>query len=171
MASPGKKYPKKEHHCTCGCEETGSKAASGGLDLEAIRLLTELMKEQGLAEVEMAQGDDYIHVRRAGVDTAAGVPMMAAPVAPPPAIEENAPTRPTKTIDSPMVGTFYISSSPEAKPFIAVGDTVGPETTVCIIEAMKVFNQIPAETSGRIVRFLVENGATVEFGQPLFAVE
>ncbi len=171
MASPDKKFSKKERHCTCGCEDTGCKTTSGGLDLEAIRLLTELMKEQGLAEVELAQGDDYIHVRRAGVDAASGIPMMAAPVAPPAAVEEKAPAKPVKTINSPMVGTFYLSSSPEAKPFVAVGDTVGPETTICIIEAMKVFNRIPAETSGKIVEVLIANGAAVEFGQPLFAIE
>ena len=70
-----------------------------------------------------------------------------------------------------MVGTFYVSSSPEAAAFIKVGDQVGPDTTICIIEAMKVFNEIPAETSGKIAAILVENGAPVEFGQPLFRLE
>ena len=75
------------------------------------------------------------------------------------------------TINSPMVGTFYTSSSPEAAAFVKVGDQVGPDTTVCIVEAMKVFNEIPAECSGKIAAVLVENGAAVEFGQPLFRVE
>ena len=74
-------------------------------------------------------------------------------------------------IKSPMVGTFYTASDPESPPFVKVGDHVGPETTVCIVEAMKVFNQIPAEVSGRIVTVLVENGASVEYGQPLFKVD
>jgi acetyl-CoA carboxylase biotin carboxyl carrier protein len=74
-------------------------------------------------------------------------------------------------IRSPMVGTFYAAANPESAPFVKVGDQVGPETTVCVIEAMKVFNEIPAESSGKIVAILVENGAPVEFSQPLFRVE
>ncbi|MEX0585021.1 MAG: biotin/lipoyl-containing protein, partial [Pirellulales bacterium] len=70
----------------------------------------------------------------------------------------------------PMVGTFYPAPSPEAPPFVKIGDHVGPETTVCILEAMKVFNEVPAEVSGRIVAVLVERGDPVEFGQPLFRV-
>jgi len=74
-------------------------------------------------------------------------------------------------IQSPMVGTFYTAADPESLPYVKVGDHVGAETTVCIVEAMKVFNQIPAEVSGRIVAVLVENGESVEFGQPLFKVD
>jgi acetyl-CoA carboxylase biotin carboxyl carrier protein len=75
------------------------------------------------------------------------------------------------TIDSPMVGTFYTASSPDAKAFANVGDKVGPDTVVCIIEAMKVFNEIKAETTGTIVKVLVENGDAVEFGQPLYTIK
>jgi acetyl-CoA carboxylase biotin carboxyl carrier protein len=74
-------------------------------------------------------------------------------------------------IKSPMVGTFYTAPDPDSPAFVKVGDHVGPDTTVCIVEAMKVFNQIPAEASGRIIAVLVENGAPVEFGQPLFKVD
>ena len=74
-------------------------------------------------------------------------------------------------IKSPMVGTFYAAPNPESPAYVKVGDHVGPETTVCIVEAMKVFNQIPAEVSGKIVAVLVENGEPVEFGQPLFKVD
>ena len=74
-------------------------------------------------------------------------------------------------IRSPMVGTFYAAADPDSPPYVKVGDHVGPETTVCIVEAMKVFNQIPAEVAGRIIAVLVENGAPVEYGQPLFKVE
>jgi len=74
-------------------------------------------------------------------------------------------------VKSPMVGTFYAASDPDSPPFVKVGDHIGPDTTVCIVEAMKVFNQIPAEASGRIIAVLVENGAPVEFGQPLFKVD
>ena len=74
-------------------------------------------------------------------------------------------------IKSPMVGTFYAASDPEASPYVKVGDHIGPETTVCIVEAMKVFNEIPAETSGKIIAVLAKNGEPVEFGQPLFKVD
>jgi acetyl-CoA carboxylase biotin carboxyl carrier protein len=70
-----------------------------------------------------------------------------------------------------MVGTFFAAADPDSPPYVKVGDHVGPDTTVCIVEAMKVFNQIPAEVAGRIIAVLVENGAPVEFGQPLFKVE
>ncbi|MEM8865101.1 MAG: acetyl-CoA carboxylase biotin carboxyl carrier protein, partial [Planctomycetota bacterium] len=78
---------------------------------------------------------------------------------------------PGATINSPMVGTFYQATSPDAAPLVKVGDQVGPDTPVCVIEAMKVFNEIPAEVSGKILAVLVENGAAVEFGQPLFKIE
>jgi acetyl-CoA carboxylase biotin carboxyl carrier protein len=90
---------------------------------------------------------------------------------------ESAPTPSTAadtkytTVRSPMVGTYYASSSPDSPPFVKVGDQVGPESTVCIIEAMKVFNEIPAECSGRIAAVLVNGGDAVEFNQPLFHVE
>ncbi|MFW6032924.1 MAG: acetyl-CoA carboxylase biotin carboxyl carrier protein, partial [Phycisphaeraceae bacterium] len=87
-----------------------------------------------------------------------------------PAPAESAAAPTGKTIDSPMVGTFYSSPTPDAKAFVAVGDTVEPDTVVCIIEAMKVFNEIKAETSGTITKVLVENGQAVEFGQPLFEI-
>jgi acetyl-CoA carboxylase biotin carboxyl carrier protein len=74
-------------------------------------------------------------------------------------------------IRSPMVGTFYAAANPDSPPFVKVGDRVGPDTTVCIVEAMKVFNEIPAEASGQIVAVLVETGAPVEFGQPLFKLD
>jgi acetyl-CoA carboxylase biotin carboxyl carrier protein len=102
--------------------------------------------------------------------THAGGPAPALPAAAPAAAaapEAEAPAQGTP-FPSPMVGTYYRSPSPEAEPFVDVGDTVGPETVLCIIEAMKVMNEIKAETSGTIVEVLVENGEPVEFGQPLF---
>jgi acetyl-CoA carboxylase biotin carboxyl carrier protein len=98
-------------------------------------------------------------------NVAAAAPAGSAP--PPPAPE--AASGPV--IKSPMVGTFYLSSSPETAAFVKVGDQVGPDTTVCIVEAMKVFNEIPADCSGKIAAVLVESGAAVEFGQPLFKLE
>ena len=99
----------------------------------------------------------------AGVAAAAGGPGEAAPAA---------PAAPAGTpFPSPMVGTFYRASSPEAEPFVQVGSTFGPDSTLCIIEAMKVMNEIKAESSGRIVQILVANGEPVEFGQPLFLIQ
>jgi acetyl-CoA carboxylase biotin carboxyl carrier protein len=146
-------------------------------DLRKIRRLVELMKEHDLAEVDLQQGEVRIQLRRAGTVVQPAIAPAAAPQAPQPAAKSEAPAaaeaKPDAVaiIKSPMVGTFYTASDPDAPPFVKVGDHVGPETTVCIVEAMKVFNQIPAELSGRIVAVLVENGAPVEFGQPLFKVD
>jgi acetyl-CoA carboxylase biotin carboxyl carrier protein len=149
-------------------------------DVRKIRRLVELMKEHDLSELDLQQGEVRIQLCRAGVTTmpTAATTHHASPaaVAGPPAPESalsaaaEAKIAGTAVIKSPMVGTFYAAPDPESPPFVKVGDHVGPETTVCVVEAMKVFNQIPAEIAGRIVAVLVENGAPVEFGQPLFKV-
>ena len=151
-------------------------------DVRKIRRLVELMKEHDLSEIDLQQGEVRIQLRRAyaaaptvvGVAQGAPVSILAAgPPAPESvasgAAETNA--RGVVLIKSPMVGTFYTAPDPDSPPFVKVGDHIGPDTTVCIVEAMKVFNQIPAEASGRIIAVLVENGAPVEFGQPLFKVD
>ena len=92
---------------------------------------------------------------------------IASPPGATPAAAEDANAR---SIRSPMVGTFYTAASPDSPPFVKVGDQVGPESTVCIVEAMKVFNEIPAECSGKIAAVLATNGQSVEYGQPLFRV-
>jgi acetyl-CoA carboxylase biotin carboxyl carrier protein len=102
-------------------------------------------------------------------------PVQLAPAAPAPvaaavAEVETAPAANTVSVDSPMVGTFYRSASPDAKPFVQVGDTVNPDTVLCIIEAMKVMNEVKAEKSGVIKEILIENGQPVEFGQPMFVL-
>jgi acetyl-CoA carboxylase biotin carboxyl carrier protein len=152
-------------------------------DVRKIRRLVELMNEHDLSEIDLRQGDTRIQLRRGGELIVAG-PMArsAAPLAAPAAAEPAAlpaaqpvakPAVDDKIvlIKSPMVGTFYSAPDPDSPSYVKVGDPVGPETTVCIVEAMKVFNQIPAEIAGRIVAVLVENGAPVEFGQPLFKVD
>jgi acetyl-CoA carboxylase biotin carboxyl carrier protein len=153
-------------------------------DVRKIRRLVELMKEHDLSEVDLQQGEVRIQLRRAGMTgvvvggTPGIVPAALAPAAvPAAAAPAAAPTAESKELEagatiikSPMVGTFYISPDPESPPYVKIGDHVGPDTTVCIVEAMKVFNQIPAELSGRIVAVLVENGESVEYGQPLFKV-
>jgi len=149
-------------------------------DVRRVRRLVELMKEHDLSEIDIREGDTRIQLRR-GADPVVSVaaPQPAAvPVAAPPAVAPSAATDPPRideahvaVIKSPIVGTFYAAPNPESPQFVKVGDHVGPETTVCIVEAMKVFNQIPAEVSGKITAMLVENGQPVEFGQPLFKVD
>jgi acetyl-CoA carboxylase biotin carboxyl carrier protein len=153
-------------------------------DVRKIRRLVELMKEHDLSEMDIQQGEVRIQLRRAGtaVQPAMGYssPHQSPPALPPPgppapesdasvAVEGKA--RGIALIKSPMVGTFYAAADPESPPYVKAGDHIGPDTTVCIVEAMKVFNQIPAEVSGRIIAMLAENGASVEFGQPLFKVD
>jgi acetyl-CoA carboxylase biotin carboxyl carrier protein len=147
-------------------------------DVRKIRRLVELMKEHDLSEIDLQQGELRVQLRRAGAAPAAST--VSAPGRMPAAV--NLPATPAENvppaddprlvlIKSPMVGTFYAAPNPDAPAYVKVGDHVGPETTVCIVEAMKVFNQIPAEVSGKIVAVLVENGQPVEFGQPLFRVD
>ena len=146
-------------------------------DVKKVRQLIELMKEHDLSELDLRQADHRVKIRRGGEVVAYTGPMAAAqaPVAAAPAaaVAAAAPDSDSRmlVIKSPMVGTFYKASSPDTPAFVKVGDRIGPEKTVCIIEAMKVFNEIPAGVSGQVVAILVENGAPVEFGQPLIKVE
>jgi len=145
-------------------------------DVKKVRRLIELMKEHDLSELDLKQADNRVRIRRGGEVVAYSAP---APVAHRPAAggAETAPAKESAAdarmlvIKSPMVGTFYKASGPDAAPFVKVGDRIGPEKTVCIVEAMKVFNEIPAGVSGQVVAILVENGAPVEFGQPLIKVD
>ncbi len=159
----------------------GSSSSQDIFDIRKIRRLVELMKEHELSEIDLQQGEMRIQLRRETQPVVAASPAPAnpAPVATAPKAEE----RPVAEADasgdgehlveirSPMVGTFYAASDPDSPPLVKVGDRVGPETTVCIIEAMKVFNQIAAEVSGKVVAVVVENGDPVEFGQPVFKVD
>ena len=148
-------------------------------DVKRIRRLVELMNEHELSEIDLRQGDQRIKIRKGHEPVVTAGPVaVAAPVAAHPVVPTHAPVDPPKVVDpshavikSPMVGTYYSAASPDAQPFVKVGDHVGPTSTVCVIEAMKVFNEIPAEMSGQIVAVLVENGEAVEFGQPLFKVD
>ena len=142
--------------------------------MRKVRKLIELMKEHDLTEIDLKQADSAVRIKRGGE-----VVSYSAPVAPPPAAPAAAPATSGESaedarmvvVKSPMVGTFYQASSPESPPFVKVGDRIGPEKTVCIVEAMKVFNEIPAGVSGQVVAVLIENGAPVEFGQPLIKVD
>jgi acetyl-CoA carboxylase biotin carboxyl carrier protein len=149
-------------------------------DVRKIRRLVALMNAHDLSEIDLRQGETRIRLRRGAEPVIAYGPprpsigpgaeqrpeMSPAP-APKPAVTEDH----LAVIKSPMVGTFYKSPNPDSQPFVKVGDHVSNETVVCIIEAMKVFNEIPAEVSGKIVAVLVENGEPVEYGQPLFRVD
>jgi acetyl-CoA carboxylase biotin carboxyl carrier protein len=145
-------------------------------DVKKVRRLIELMKEHDLSELDLKQADNRVRIRRGGEVVAYSAPAMTAP-RPAAAAAEAAPAKESAAdarmlvIKSPMVGTFYRASGPDAAPFVKVGDRIGPEKTVCIVEAMKVFNEIPAGLSGQVVAILVENGAPVEFGQPLIKVD
>lgn len=150
------------------------------MDLRKLKTLIDLVSESGVAELEITEGEDHVRIVNRQAATAATVPtVVAAPVAaaPAPAAAPVAATEPAAapkiegtTINSPMVGTFYRSPSPGAKPYVDVGQKVKAGDTVCIIEAMKLLNEIEAETDGVIQEILVENGAPVEFGQPLFVI-
>jgi acetyl-CoA carboxylase biotin carboxyl carrier protein len=166
-------------------------SSSGGsvpgdvFDVRKVRKFIELMNEHDLAEIDLRQGEQRIRLRRGpemvNVATSPSVAMPAnAPqigggassgAAAPKAATSAADDAKAMFIKSPMVGTFYAAASPDSPPFVKVGDQVGPETTVCIIEAMKVFNEIPAECAGKIVAVLTQSGDPVEFGQSLFRVE
>ena len=151
-------------------------------DVRKVRKFIELMNEHDLAEIDLRQGDQRIRLRRGPemVTVASAPPMHAggaassaiqASIGEKKAAEAALDEAKAQVIRSPMVGTFYAAANPESPPFVKIGDRVGPETTVCIIEAMKVFNEIPAECAGRVIAVLAQNGDAVEFNQPLFSVE
>jgi acetyl-CoA carboxylase biotin carboxyl carrier protein len=145
--------------------------------IERIRNLIDLMKEYDLSEVDLKQDEQQIRlVRGAKHVVAAPVAQVAAPpVAPAPASTSTAAPAADgphiKVIKSPMVGTFYSRPNPKSDDFVKVGSSISGDSVVCIIEAMKVFNEIPAETSGKIVEILVKNEEAVDFDRPLFKVD
>lgn len=148
-------------------------------DVERIRQIIELMEQHDLCEVDLQQGEEKIKLNR-------GSTTPAYPAAPPMAVAAPAPVAPaapadpapastdaagTITINAPMVGTFYTRPTPDSDSFVKIGDQVSEETIVCIVEAMKVFNEIPAECRGKIVEILVNDGDPVDFGKPMFRVQ
>ena len=155
---------------------TSSPGGGDIFDVRKIRRLIELMNEHDLNEIDLRDGDIRVRLRKRGeqviadsrpyMQAAAPAPAAAAPAAPAAAPADN-----FHVIKSPMVGTFYISANPESPPFVKVGDHIGNESIICIIEAMKVFNEIPAEVKGKVVACLVENGSPVEYNQPLYKID
>ena len=166
-------------------QESGKKplkrrsGAGAEIDLDLIKEVLEMMESHHLSEFEVQGEGLSLRLRKGYADESLRVaPVYAHPGAAAPAPAPAAPAQPaedaalagTKPIKSPMVGTFYRAPAPDAEPFAKVGDRVDDESVVCIIEAMKVMNEIKAEVTGEIVKLLVENGATVEYGQPLMLV-
>lgn len=152
------------------------------MDLKDIKAIIDLMKKNSITEFELERQDSKIRLKRglnggSAASQEEGGPVMPLPAptaiaAPAAAAAPPMPAAGTGEVDikSPMIGTFYRAPSPEAGSYIEIGATVGPETVVCIIEAMKVMNEIKAEVKGVITQILVENAKPVEFGQPLFKV-
>jgi acetyl-CoA carboxylase biotin carboxyl carrier protein len=149
------------------------------MDIRKIKKLIELLEESGIAEIEIKEGEESVRICRQSATVVAQSPvMLAAPVREhaAPALEHHATAEeprlpPGHVMTSPMVGTFYLAPSPNAKPFVNIGQTVAEGDTLCIIEAMKMLNQIEADKAGVVKAILVENGQPVEFGQSLFVIE
>lgn len=155
------------------------------MDIRKIKKLIELVEESGIAELEISEGEESVRISRSGPAVAAPAPVQyaaapapvapvaaAAPAAAPAPAAEAAPAVPAgHQVLSPMVGTFYRSPSPDAKAFVEVGQSVNAGDTLCIVEAMKMMNQIEADKSGVVTAILVEDGQAVEFDQPLVVIE
>ena len=154
------------------------------MDIRKIKKLIELLEESGIAEIEIKEGEEALRISRmptSGMAAAQLAPMAlpaalptapiqaAAQVAPAPAAAKAKPNE--HVITAPMVGTFYGAPSPGAKPFIEIGDEIKVGQVLCIIEAMKMMNQIESDKAGRVTSIMARNGDPVEFGQPLFVVE
>ncbi len=154
------------------------------MDLRKLKTLIDLVSESNVSELEITEAEGKVRIVKSAPQTAAApvtYSMAPAPVASPvmPAVEvassPAAPAVPAEavghTVKSPMVGTFYRASSPGAKPFVEIGDTIKEGETICIVEAMKILNEIEADKSGTVTKILVDNGQAVEYGQPLYVIE
>jgi acetyl-CoA carboxylase biotin carboxyl carrier protein len=155
------------------------------MDLRKLKTLIDLVSESNVSELEITEAEGKVRIVKASPALvpapvtysmapapAAVVATPAVEVAPAPAAAPAAPAAPTgHTVKSPMVGTFYRSSAPGAKPFVEVGDSIKEGDTICIVEAMKILNEIEADKSGTVTQILVQNGQAVEYGQPLFVIE
>jgi acetyl-CoA carboxylase biotin carboxyl carrier protein len=146
------------------------------MDLRKLKKLIDLVQESGIAELEITEGEEKVKIVKGGAASAAAPALAMAPVAEPraapaaaaPAADAEPAAPEGHVVKAPMVGTFYRSPSPDAKSFVEVGHAVKEGETICIIEAMKLMNEIEADASGTVKAILVENGQPVEYGQPLF---
>ena len=150
------------------------------MDLRKLKKLIDLVEESGIAELEITEGEEKVRIVKSGRVSSDTAVMLAAPapvapvMVPAPVVAPTAPAPPVQPdgqeLKSPMVGTFYRSASPGTKPFVEVGDAVKKGQTVCIIEAMKLMNEIEADHDGVVKAVLVENGQPVEYGEPLLII-
>jgi acetyl-CoA carboxylase biotin carboxyl carrier protein len=153
------------------------------LDIRKVKKLIELLEESGISEIEIKEGEESVRISRmpTGQFVPHAVPMMQAPLAPPAApvaatASNGVPSVPVRrasehVVAAPMVGTFYASSAPGAKTFVEIGSEVKEGQVLCIIEAMKMMNQIESDKTGKVTAIMATNGDPVEFGQPLFVIE
>ena len=157
------------------------------MDIRKVKKLIELLEESGIAEIEITEGEESVRISRYGNQTVTqlmqaapaaaptqGAPAAHAPAAPAaasPAVEKPAAAPPENVVTAPMVGTYYSAAAPGSKAFVEIGTDVKIGQTLCVIEAMKMMNQIESDKEGRITAILVKNGEPVEFGQPLFIIE
>jgi acetyl-CoA carboxylase biotin carboxyl carrier protein len=154
------------------------------LDIRKVKKLIELLEESGIAEIEIKEGEEAVRISRMPTGPVVShvapqylpAPVAAAPVAAAPAAVAAAPAAPVRgakehVVTAPMVGTFYGSASPGAKPFVEIGTEVKEGQVLCIIEAMKMMNQIESDKAGKVTAIMATNGDPVEFGQPLFVIE
>jgi acetyl-CoA carboxylase biotin carboxyl carrier protein len=150
------------------------------MDIRKVKKLIELLEESGISEIEICEGEESVRISRYAQAPAVQMPAPLPPASPPAQVAPvaGAPEEPETpevpaghAVKSPMVGTFYRAPSPGAKPFVEVGDRVNVGDTLCIIEAMKILNQIEADKAGVISAVLVENGQPVEYDEPLFIIE
>jgi acetyl-CoA carboxylase biotin carboxyl carrier protein len=154
------------------------------MDIRKVKKLIELLEESGISELEISEGEESVrisrHPRMAAMPAPVSMvsPAPQSPAAPVPAAKvpataagEHKPRNDDQTITSPMVGTYYSASAPGAKPFVEIGTEIKVGQILCIIEAMKMMNQIESDKAGRVTAILAKNGEPVEFGQPLFIIE
>ena len=145
------------------------------MDLRKLKKLIDLVQESGIGEIEITEGEEKVRISRQASGQAVimtgGMQPMAAPAAPAAPVPVVAPEPTGHTLKSPMVGTFYRAPSPGAPNFVEVGQSVVKGQTLCIIEAMKLLNEIESDVAGKVKAILVENGQPVEYGQPLFVIE
>jgi acetyl-CoA carboxylase biotin carboxyl carrier protein len=147
------------------------------MDIRKVKKLIELLEESGISELEISEGEESVRISRhprtaMQLPMAAAMPMAAAaPATPATAAGEHKPRNDDNTVTSPMVGTYYSASAPGAKAFVEIGTEIKVGQILCIIEAMKMMNQIESDKAGRVTAILAKNGEPVEFGQPLFIIE
>lgn len=146
------------------------------MDIRKVKKLMELLEQSGMAEIEIVEGEESVRISRYGDAPVAAPVAMAAPVVSAPAVSEQTTTEAPATVNghpitSPMVGTFYGSPSPTSDAFVSIGQHVNQGDTICIVEAMKIMNQIEADQSGTVTEILCKDGEAVEFGQTLVVIQ